>query len=66
MNLSEIEQNLESLIASFSEESFIFGLLLSCGIPNSTITLLKKGERNLAKIHGHILLRGKLYFAPVR
>lgn len=50
MNISQIQENLENILSSFFEESFIFELLLAYGIPRATITLLKTGKHNLSKI----------------
>ncbi len=62
MNISEIEKNLESLIDSFSREEFIYDLLLAYGQPKNTITLLKKGKRNLSKRDDQIILKKKMFF----
>lgn len=66
MNIGQIEENLSNLINNFSEETFIYELLLAYGIPKTTITLLKKGKRNLAKNDDQIVLKKKLFFQEVR
>ena len=66
MNISQIQENLENILSSFREESFIFELLLAYGIPRATITLLKTGKHNLSKIEGQIILKKKLYFVELR
>lgn len=66
MNISQIQENLENILSSFSEESFIFELLLAYGIPRATITLLKTGKHNLSKIEWQIILKKKLYFVEVK
>lgn len=65
MNLSQVEENLESLIQNFSEESFIFELLLAYGLPKNTITLLRKGNRNLSKREDQIILKKNLFYQLV-
>jgi hypothetical protein len=65
MNNSQIEKNLNKLLDNFSEEDFIFDLLLSYGLPKATITLLKKGKHNLSKTDDKIILKNKLFFKPV-
>jgi hypothetical protein len=62
MNTSQIEENITSLIKNFSEEEFIYDLLLAYGLPKTTITLLKKGKHNLSKKEGQIILKKKLFF----
>ena len=66
MNISQIQENLENILSSFSEESFIYDLLLAYGIPRATITLLKTGKHNLSKLEGQIILKKKLYFVEIR
>lgn len=66
MNISQIQENLETLLSSYSEESFIYELLLAYGLPRATITLLKTGKHNLSKIEGQIILKKKLYFISVK
>lgn len=62
MNIAQIEDNLQKLLQNFSEEEFIYDLLLAYGLPKNTITLLKKGNRNLSKKDGQIILKKKLFF----
>jgi hypothetical protein len=62
MNIAQIEENLQKLLQNFSEEEFIYDLLLAYGLPKNTITLLKKGNRNLSKKDGQIILKKKLFF----
>ncbi len=62
MQTAQIQENLSQLIKNFSNEEFIYQLLLSYGLPKATIALLKKGKRNLAKKEGQIILRKKLLF----
>lgn len=65
MNIAQIEENLQNLIANFSEEEFIYDLMLAYGLPKNTVTLLKKGNRNLAKKDDQIVLKKKLFFERV-
>ncbi|MGE4312897.1 MAG: class I SAM-dependent DNA methyltransferase [Pseudobdellovibrionaceae bacterium] len=65
MNIGQIEENLQKLLQNFSEEEFIYDLLLAYGLPKNTITLLKKGNRNLSKKDGQIILKKKLFFQAI-
>jgi hypothetical protein len=65
MNIAQIEENLQKLLQNFSEEEFIYDLLLAYGLPKNTITLLKKGNRNLSKKDGQIILKKKLFFQAI-
>jgi len=62
MNIAKIEENLSNLIKNFSQENFIYELLLAYGLPKTTITLLKKGKQNLSKKSGQMILKKKLFF----
>ena len=62
MNIGQIEKNLTKLIEDISPDSFIYDLLLAYGTPKTTVTLLKKGNRNLSKKDGQIILKRKLFF----
>ena len=62
MNIGQIEKNLTELIAEFSADNFIYDLLLAYGTPKTTVTLLLKGNRNLSKKDGQIILKRKLFF----
>lgn len=65
MNIAQIEDNLQSLIQNYSQESFIYDLLLAYGLPKASITRLQKGNLNLSKIEGEISWKKKLFFKPV-
>ena len=65
MNIAEIEKKLQDLVDSFTEETFVFNLLLAYGTPKSTITRLKKGLSNLSKAEGELLLKKKFFFKKV-
>lgn len=65
MTIEQVEKNISEMIKNFQKESFIFDLLLSYGLPKTTITLLKKGRHNLSKKEGVIFLKKKLYFEEI-
>lgn len=62
MNISQIEANIQSILSTFSKESFIYDFLLAYGTPNSTIQKLKIGTLNLSKVEGEISWKKKMYF----
>lgn len=62
MHIAQVEKNLTRLIEDISPDSFIYDLLLAYGTPKTTVTLLKKGNRNLSKKDGQIILKRKLFF----
>jgi type II restriction/modification system DNA methylase subunit YeeA len=66
MNFATIEANIQKLIENFSQETFIYDFLVAYGTPKPTITLLKKGNRNLAKKDGQIILKNKLFFEEAK
>jgi hypothetical protein len=66
MNIAQIENNLQLLIQAFNPQTFIYELLLAYGQPKSTITRLQKGDRNLSKFAGEIVLKRKLFFKEVQ
>ena len=66
MNIAQIESNLQKLIKSFSEKTFIYDLLLSYGLPKASITRLKKGSLNLSKNDGEIAWKKKLLFQVIK
>jgi type II restriction/modification system DNA methylase subunit YeeA len=63
--LTQVEENLEKLVQNFSEEEFIFDLLLAYGLPKNTITLLKKGMSKLTTNPNQIISKKKLFFQKV-
>jgi hypothetical protein len=65
MNIAQIEVNLQSLIQNYTQETFIYELLLAYGLPKASITRLQKGNLNLSKIEGEISWKKKLFFKPV-
>lgn len=62
MNSHEIEQNLKRMMTDFSQENFVFDLLLTYGISKASITRLKSGDFNLSKVEGEILYKKKIFF----
>lgn len=44
MNSHEIEQNVKRIIENFSNENFLYDLLLAYGISKTSITRLEKPE----------------------
>lgn len=65
MNIAQIEENLQTLIKSFTKETFIFDLLLAYGSPKASISRLQKGNLNLSKVDGEISWKKKVFFKPV-
>ena len=62
MNISQIENNLQVLVNSFDEHSFIYELLLAYGQPKASIKRLQEGGLNLSKNEGEILWKKKIFF----
>ena len=66
MNIAQIENNLQQLVKTFNNESFIYDLLSAYGTPNATIKRLKEGGLNLSKVEGEIAWKKKLFFKAVK
>lgn len=62
MNIAQIEENIQTLVQSFSKETFIFEFLTAYGLPKSSISRLQSGNLNLAKNSDEILWKSKLFF----
>ena len=62
MNISQIENNLQLLVNSFDEHTFIYEFLLAYGQPKASIKRLQDGGLNLSKNDGEILWKKKLFF----
>ncbi len=62
MTSKDIENNVVSIVDNFSKEEFVYDLLLAYGSSKATITRLKKGDFNLSKKQGEVLLKSKLFF----
>lgn len=65
MNIAQIESNLQNILSSYTNETFIYELLLAYGLPKASITRLQKGNLNLSKIEGEISWKKKVFFKPV-
>jgi hypothetical protein len=65
MNIAQIEENLQNVILNYTQETFIYELLLAYGLPKASITRLQKGNLNLSKVEGEISWKKKLFFKPV-
>lgn len=62
MDINQIENNIETLLNSFTEESFIYGLLAAYGLPNAAVTRLRNGEYNLSKNKNQILWKKRVCY----
>ncbi len=65
MTILEIENNLNTLVANFNKETFIFDLLLAYGSPKSTIKRLEGSDHDRLVTEGELVLRKKLFFKVV-
>ncbi|MBG59179.1 MAG: SAM-dependent methyltransferase [Peredibacter sp.] len=63
MNISQIEENVKSLVKKIDKESFIYDMLLAYGAPKATITRAKNGSKNLSKNENEIVIKKKIFFA---
>ncbi len=66
MNIAQIEEKVQQVIANFKPESFIYDLLLAYDVPKTTIAKLQQGNLNLSKVEGEIIWKKKLYFQVAR
>ena len=55
--MDNVNKSLLNLTSNIDQETFLFDLLEIYDFPKATITLLKKGDRNLSKIEGEYLLK---------
>ena len=62
MNHIEIEKNVKELSANINQETFVYDLLLAYGLPQSSITLLKDGNRNLSKDSNEVSWKLKILY----
>lgn len=66
MNIAKVEESLKKILEQYDsegfKENFIFELLLAYGISKTTITLVKKGNSNLAKKDNQLILKKKVFF----
>lgn len=65
MNIAQIESSLQNILTNYTNETFIYELLLAYGLPKASITRLQKGNLNLSKIEGEISWKKKVFFKPV-
>ncbi|OBU35138.1 class I SAM-dependent DNA methyltransferase [Photobacterium phosphoreum] len=65
VNQAKILEQLELLVIAKDSSEFIYGFLTAFKFPKPTITQLRQGgNRNVAKLDGHIGLKNKLYYFP--
>jgi hypothetical protein len=62
MNIAQIENNLQLLVNSFDEHTFIYEFLLAYGQPKASIKRLQDGGLNLSKNDREILWKKKIFF----
>ena len=65
MNATQIENNVQELIQSINEDTFIFDFLLAYDTPKSIVKKLKDFSLNLSKENGEVLWKKKLFFKVV-
>ncbi|EAP93901.1 hypothetical protein V12B01_09796 [Vibrio splendidus 12B01] len=66
VNQAKIFEQLEQLVESPDPSEFIYGFLTAFNFPKATITQIRQsGNRNVAKVEGHVGLKNKLYYFPV-
>lgn len=66
MNKTALAKKIRKLTAKPAPDDFIFDLLLAYGLPKSSVTLLKKGGRNMLAAGGGVTMKRKLFFLPLR
>ena len=65
MNVTQIENNVQDVVSSFSKANFVYDLLAAYGLPKSSITRLRKGNLNLSKVDTEISWKKRLFFKEV-
>ncbi|EGA64169.1 class I SAM-dependent DNA methyltransferase [Vibrio brasiliensis] len=66
VNQAKIFEQLELLVEASDPSEFIYGFLTAFKFPKATITQIRQGgNRNVAKLEGHVGLKNKLYYFPV-
>ena len=65
MNITQIDNNLQTLFKSFNSATFIYDFLLAFGLPKASIKRLQSGGLNLSKVNGEIAWKKKLFFKEV-
>ncbi len=66
MKIEEITNNLSNIIKSLDDNDFIFKFIESFNFPKSTISRLKKGDRNSSDKDGELIWRDKIYFVNAK
>ncbi|MDR1881427.1 MAG: hypothetical protein LBR26_01420 [Prevotella sp.] len=66
MTSKEIESNVRQIFENFTEEEFIFNLLVACGISKTSVTRIKNGDFNLSKVEGEVLYKKKVFFKEAK
>lgn len=66
MNIAQIEENVQSLLKDYSEDTFIFNLLEVYGKPKSSIARLQNGNYNLLNKQEEILWKKVVYFSSTK
>lgn len=65
VNQAKIFEQLEKLVEVPDPSEFIYGFLTAFNFPKATLTQIRQGgNRNVAKIKGHVGLKNKLYYFP--
>ncbi|WP_210444901.1 class I SAM-dependent DNA methyltransferase [Vibrio crassostreae] len=65
VNQAKIFEQLEQLVEVSDPSEFIYGFLTAFNFPKATITQIRQGgNRNIAKVEGHVGLKNKLYYFP--
>ena len=62
MTITQIENNITKLLKNFSQDNFLFDLLLAYGEPKAIISRLRKGGLNQLESKGELTHRKKLFF----
>lgn len=62
MHRTDIANSVKRIFENFSQDEFIFDVLVAYGISKTSVTRLKKGDFNLSKVQGEILYKKKLLF----
>ena len=66
MKIKEITDKLEEIVKNIDEENFIFKFIESFDFPKSTVTRLKKGDRNSSKKEGELIWKNKLHYLNLK
>lgn len=67
VNQAKIFEQLEQLTHDLNQDEFIYGFMTAFNFPKATLAQVRQGgSRNVAKDAGHVGLKNKLYYHPVR